>query len=90
MRKLTLTISAIIILSIALFGCAKKQDANNKVLARVSNTVITTNDLKARIAKMPSYYQNIISKNPKRYVEDVIVETLCYEEGVRRGIDRDK
>ena len=71
-------------------GCAKKQDANNKVLARVSNTVITTNDLKARIAKMPPYYQNIISKNPKRYVEDVIVETLCYEEGVRRGIDRDK
>ena len=90
MRKLTLIISSIIILGSIVSGCAKKQDANNKVLARVSNTVITTNDLKARIAKMPPYYQNIISKNPKRYVEDVIVETLCYEEGVRRGIDRDK
>ena len=39
---------------------------------------------------MPAYYQNIASKNPKRYIEDIIVEMLCYEEGVRKGIDRDK
>jgi peptidyl-prolyl cis-trans isomerase C len=78
------------ILSVAVFGCAKKPDQDNKILVRVSNTVITANDLKARIAKMPPYYQNIVIKNPKRYVEDMIVETMCYEEGIRRGLDRDK
>ena len=90
MRRLTLIISPFIILALALFGCARKHDANSKVLARVSNAVITEGDLKAKIAKMPPYYQNIATKNPKRYIEDIIVEMLCYEEGVRRGIDRDK
>ena len=89
MRKLILIIASAVIFGIAISGCAKKQDSNDKVLARVSSQVITANDLKARIAKMPPYYQNIISKNPKKYVEDMIVETLCYEEGVRKGIDRD-
>ena len=90
MNKIDLTISSILILGITVFGCAKKQDANNKVLARVSNSVITEKDLKAKIAKMPPYYQSIVAKNPKRYIEDQIVEMLCYEEGVRKGIDRDK
>ncbi len=90
MRKLILTGSSFIIFAIALFGCARKHDANSKVLARVSNAVITESDLKAKIAKMPPYYQNIASRNPKRYIEDIIVEMLCYEEGIRRGIDRDK
>jgi peptidyl-prolyl cis-trans isomerase C len=90
MKKLITLIVLTILLAIAAFGCAKKQDASDKVLARVSNTVITANDLRAKIAKMPPYYQNVIAKNPKKYVEEIIVETLCYEEGVRRGIDRDK
>ena len=90
MKKPILLITSITILAIAISGCARKQDPQNNVLARVSNRVITEKDLKAKIAKMPPYYQNIVSKNPKRYVEEIIVEMLCYEEGVRKGIDRDK
>jgi len=90
MKRIIVLTFCIITIGIALFGCAKKPDPNDKVLARVSNSVITEKDLKAKIAKMPPYYQNIASKNPKRYVEDIIVEMLCYEEGVRKGIDRDK
>lgn len=75
---------------IAACGCSRKPGADGRVLARVSNQAITERDLKAKIAKMPPYYQNIVAKNPKRYVEDMIVEMLCYEEGVRKGIDRDK
>lgn len=90
MKNTTFTITLISIVLIAVSGCAKKPDANNKVIARVSNTVITEKDLQAKIAKMPPYYQNIVSKNPKLYIEDIIVETMCYEEGVRKGLDRDK
>lgn len=90
MKRLILPITPVIIFAAIIFGCAKKQDADNKILARVSNTVITEKDLKAKISKMPPYYQSVVTKNPKRYVEDMIVETLCYEEGVRKGIDRDK
>ncbi|MFA5142848.1 MAG: peptidyl-prolyl cis-trans isomerase [Candidatus Omnitrophota bacterium] len=91
MKRIMPAIIAVTVISgVIACGCAKKEAAGNEVLARVSSTVITEKDLKARITKMPAYYQNIVSKNPKRYVEDIIVETLCYEEGVRRGIDRDK
>ncbi|MDD5428115.1 MAG: peptidyl-prolyl cis-trans isomerase [Candidatus Omnitrophica bacterium] len=90
MRKEIIIITAGVILTVAVFGCAKKQDGNSKILARVGNKVITEKDLRAKISKMPLYYQNIVSKNPKRYMEDIIVEMLCYEEGIRKGIDRDK
>ena len=90
MRRTILAIACVTILGIAVCGCAKKPDANDKVLARVSNKTITEKDLKAKIAKMPPYYQNIVTKNPKRYIEDQIVEMLCYEEGIRKGIDRDR
>ena len=90
MQKLTLPIVLLAILAVSLFGCAKKPAADSKVLVRVSNRVITEKDLQAKIAKMPPYYQNVVAKNPKKYVEEIIVEMLCYEEGVRKGIDRDK
>ncbi|MDD5136470.1 MAG: peptidyl-prolyl cis-trans isomerase [Candidatus Omnitrophica bacterium] len=89
-RLISTGIAVPAILAVIFCGCAKKEDAGNKVIARASNTVITEKDLKARIAKMPAYYQNIVEKDPKRYVEEMIVEALCYEEGVRGGIDRDK
>lgn len=77
--------------AIILCGCGKKQSpADARVLVRVNNKTITENDLKTKLAKLPPYYQNIISKDKKRFIEDMIVEMLCYEEGIRKGIDRDK
>jgi len=90
MKRIILITSFAALFAAFLFGCARKHDAKDVVLARVSSRVITENDLKARMAKMPAYYQNVVAKNPKKYVEDMVVETLCYEEGVRKGIDRDK
>ncbi len=90
MKRDIIIISTVIISIISVLGCAKKQDANNRIIARVSSQVITEKDLKAKIAKLPPYYQNIISRDPKRYIEDIIVEMLFYEDGIRKGIDRDK
>ncbi len=91
MRKLILFILSLAIPAIIFCGCGKRQaPADARVLVRVSNKSISENDLKARLAKLPPYYQNIISKDKKRYIEDMIVEMLCYEEGIRKGVDRDK
>jgi peptidyl-prolyl cis-trans isomerase C len=38
---------------------------------------------------MPSYYQNIVDRNKKRFLDEMIVETMFYEEAVRKGIGRD-
>lgn len=79
---------AVMVLTVS--GCAKTQGADEKVLARVSSHVITAKDLKSKISRLPPYYQSVVAKDPKRYVEEIIVEMLCYEEGVRKGLDRDK
>ncbi len=67
-------------------GCGKKPSPDDKVLVKVSNSFITVNDFRSRIAKLPSYYQSIVEKNKKRYLEDIIVEKLFYEEAVRKGL----
>ena len=75
---------------IMLSACAKKISGDDKVLATVSSKAITLKEFKSRIAKLPPYYQKIIEKNKKRYLDEVILEMLLYEEAVRNGIDKDK
>ena len=72
------------------FGCAKEPSPDDKVLVKVSNSVITLKDFKARIAKLPSYYRDIVEKDRKRYLEEMIAEKLFYEEALRRGLNNDK
>lgn len=81
---------ATLVICAAVTGCGKKPSGGDKVLARVSNKVITLNDLNSKIARIPAYYKNIVEKNKKRYLDEVIVETLFYEEAIRQGVDRDK
>ncbi len=71
-------------------GCAKEPSPDDKVLAKISNSSITLGDFKARIAKLPSYYQNIVEKNRKHYLEEMITEKLFYEEALRRGLNNDR
>lgn len=78
------------VIFLALDGCAKRPAPDEKVLAKVSNRVITLKDLNTKIAKVPTYYQGVVEKNKKRYLDESIIEMLFYEEAIRRGIDKDK
>ena len=89
-RKMLFLIIPALILAAIHIGCARKDSADDRVLAKVSNRTITLRDFKSRAAKMPSYYQNIIEKNKKGYLDEVILEMLLYEEAVRNGVDKDK
>jgi len=71
-------------------GCARKTSDDDKVLAQVSNRSITLGDFKKRIARLPAYYQNVVEKNKKRYLDEVIMEALMYEEAIRKGLEKDK
>jgi len=70
-------------------GCGKK-GTGDKVLANVSNKAITTKDFERRIARLPAYYRDIADKNKKRFLDEYVMETIFYEEAVRKGIDRDR
>lgn len=90
MRKyIDLTIIAAIMI-ITVSGCAKKTDPDDIVIAKISNKFLTIKEFKHKIAKIPSYYQPIVEKNKKKFLDDTIVESLFYEEALRRGIDKDK
>jgi len=71
-------------------GCVKKSSPNDKVLVKVSNSVITVSDFNSRIEKLPPYYKNVVEKNKKRYLEEMIAEKLFYEEALRKGLNNDK
>ena len=83
-------IISLAIAALAVSGCGRKPSPDDKVLVKVSDTTITVGEFKARIAKMPVYYRKIVERNKKRYLEDVIVEKLFYEDAVRKGLNRDK
>jgi peptidyl-prolyl cis-trans isomerase C len=85
-----LHIIAVLILGCFLAGCAKKPSSDDKILARAGNDFITLSEFKTRIARMPSYFQDAVSKNKKRYLDEMIAEKLFYEEALRKGVNRDK
>jgi len=77
------------ILTLAL-GCAKEPSPDDRVLVKISNGVITLRDFNGRIAKLPPYYRDMVEKDRKRYLEEMITEKLFYEEALRRGLNNDK
>lgn len=83
---------AILSVGLVLFvsACAKKASDDDRVLIKVSNRFVTVGDFKSKIAKMPAYYQSVVEKNKKRYMDELILEMLLYEEAVRQGVDRGK
>jgi peptidyl-prolyl cis-trans isomerase C len=81
----------VIIAAAGAFALRPGQPArDNRILATVSNKFITVQDLKDRIAKLPPYYQTIVDKNRKRFLDETVVEMVFYEEAIRRGLDKDR
>lgn len=90
MKKIILLALIVSLGAVLAAGCAKKTGPDDKVLAEVSNKFITLKDFKYRISRLPAYYQNIVEKNKKRFLDETIAEMLFYEEAVRKGLDRDR
>lgn len=87
------TLKPVMITGIAvllLLGCSKGASKDDKVLVSFSNSNITSSEFKKRIAKLPPYYQDIVNKNKKRFLEEMIAENLFYEEAVRKGFLQEK
>jgi len=81
---------AVIICLAAVSGCGKDKARDKRVLAKVSSRTITVEDFDSRIENIPAYYRNIVKQNKKRYLNEIILETLFYEDAIRKGLDKDK
>lgn len=89
-KRLLIILTLSVMLASAGVGCARKPSPDDKVIARVANKTITVGDLKSRIAKMPPYYQKIVERNMRRFLDETVIEILLYEEAVRKGLAQDK
>lgn len=67
-------------------GCAKKEP----YVAIVNKQVITEEDFSSRIAKLPERYQDVIRANKKKFLDELIVDTLLYQEALRLKLDEDE
>jgi len=85
-----LMVLAVFASCIGLYGCGNGDRDDKKVIATVSNRAITVKAFKARIDRLPAYYQRIVRSNLKRYLDETIMEMLLYEDALRKGLDKDK
>lgn len=79
-------INIVIIINILILsGCGQESD----YVAKVGNEVLTQQKLQERIGKLPEQYQDIIQTNKEKFVNDVISDSLLYQEALRQDIDKD-
>jgi len=90
MKKLLPIIILSCLIAASQWGCGGRPSPDDKILAKVSNKVITLKGLKDRIGRLPSYYKDAVNRNKKKFLDETIVEMLFYEDALRKGLDKDK
>ena len=86
--KRNIIIITLLMFSASLTGCGKAP-TEETVLVSIGETNITVSDFNERIANLPPRYKEIIVNRKDEYLEELINNTLLYQEAVRQGLDKD-
>ncbi len=73
-------------LLLAAVGCS---GAGGKTLAVVNGDVITDTEVSRRMEKLPASYRQALGSDRRRLLEEMVLETLLFQEARKRGLDRD-
>ncbi|MBU0571561.1 MAG: peptidylprolyl isomerase [Candidatus Omnitrophica bacterium] len=76
-------------LSAGIVGCSRTP-GREETIARIGDDVITVTEFNDRIAHLPVRYQEVIKKRKKDFLQEIINDTLLYQEAVRNGLDKDE
>ena len=86
--KITFILSACV-LSILISGCGKGKDT--RVIASVDKKyTITVDEFNDRLTNLPERYQEVVNKNKKEFLNELITDKLLYAEALRKKLDRDE
>jgi len=70
-------------------GCGKRGDS--AVLATIDQKeTITLAEFNDRISNLPLRYKDIVTKNKKEFLDELIVDRLIYRDALRKKLDKDK
>lgn len=90
MRKTIPFYIAIIFLCVSLYGCGRISGEDKVVIASIGEDKITVTDFNERISNLPERYRDIVLRRKNEYLQELINDTLLYQEALRRGIQRDR
>ena len=80
----------ILLLGLSVFcGCSSNTSEDN-VVAKVGNYEITVKGFNERISNLPEKYREVVKRRKNEYLEDLIKDTLLYQEAVRKDLDREE
>jgi len=81
------------VLAVQLYGCTGKKESagkpelESKIIAKVNGTPITKEDLSFRLPG--AHGERKASGNQQKALDDVIIEELLYQQGLKIGLDKD-
>ncbi|MCK5451728.1 MAG: peptidyl-prolyl cis-trans isomerase [Candidatus Omnitrophica bacterium] len=81
--------SIFVFLAVVSSGCGK-EDPKNVTLASIGKERISLADFYERISTLPVQYQDIIKKRKNEYLQEIIGDTLLYQEALRRGVHKSR
>jgi peptidyl-prolyl cis-trans isomerase C len=90
MKYKSLTFFIIVATVVFLNGCSRKP-SDKEPLASIDNKyIITIGDFNNHISKLPERYQSVIWKNKEDFLNELIVDTLLYNEAVKRRLNKEE
>jgi peptidyl-prolyl cis-trans isomerase C len=74
---------------IVITGCGRSSK-EGAVIASIGNYKITAGSFNERVSNLPERYQRIVKRRKKEFLEDLINDTLLYQEAVRKELHKDE
>ena len=78
-----------IILTVLITGCGRTPK-EGPVIASIGNHNITAGGFNERVSNLPERYQRIVKRRKKEFLEDLINDTLLYQEAIRKELHKDE
>lgn len=86
----SIIIVVLVILSFGLSVVNAKEAKGEDVLADVNGTKITMSDFEKEISNMPENYKAVVNANKRKYLDELILSELLFQEAVKTQLDKDK
>lgn len=61
-----------------------------KILAEVNGKKITMDDFGKEVSNLPQNYQSVIDTNKRKFLDDLVLQELLYQEAVKKNLEKDK
>ena len=70
-------------------GCGKGS-GRDRIIASIGSMKITISDIVERIKNLPVKYQEFVKKRKEEFLDELINDTLLYQEALRKGLHKNR